>query len=142
MFLHPYFTLFSTEYCTVIIKLLLSLKKCIFLKLEYLTLLLFFFFREQILRVKNDENIPFLLVGNKSDLNEKRKVSLADANSRAQQWGVPYVETSAKTRENVDKVFFDLMREIRAQKCDENKTSNGRGKDTKCKRKKLKCVIL
>ena len=26
---------------------------------------------------------------------------------------VPYVETSAKTRENVDKVFYDLMREIR-----------------------------
>lgn len=60
--------------------------------------------REQILRVKNDENIPFLLVGNKSDLQEKRKVSLAEAQGRSQQWGVPYVETSAKTRENVDKV--------------------------------------
>jgi Ras-related protein Ral-A len=54
--------------------------------------------------VKNDENIPFLLVGNKSDLDEKRKVSLTEANARAQQWGVPYVETSAKTRDNVDKV--------------------------------------
>jgi hypothetical protein len=31
-------------------------------------------------------------------------VSLAEANARAQQWGVPYVETSAKTRDNVDKV--------------------------------------
>lgn len=54
--------------------------------------------------MKNDEHIPFLLVGNKSDLDEKRKVSFAEANARAQQWGVPYVETSAKTRENVDKV--------------------------------------
>lgn len=98
-------------------------------------------FRDQILRVKNDENIPFLLVGNKSDLDEKRKVSLAEANGRAQQWGVPYVETSAKTRHNVDKVFFDLMREIRSRKIEDNKTSNGRGKD-KSKRKKLKCVIL
>lgn len=62
-------------------------------------------FREQILRVKNDENIPFLLVGNKSDLQEKRKVSLAEAQARSQQWGVPYVETSAKTKENVDKVI-------------------------------------
>lgn len=58
------------------------------------------------MRVKNDESIPFLLVGNKGDLDEKRKVTLADAQSRAQQWGVPYVETSAKTRENVDKVSF------------------------------------
>lgn len=64
----------------------------------------FFLFREQILRVKNDENIPFLLVGNKSDLQEKRKVTLAEAQARSQQWGVPYVETSAKTKENVDKV--------------------------------------
>lgn len=60
--------------------------------------------REQILRVKNDESIPFLLVGNKCDLNDKRKVPLAECQGRAQQWGVPYVETSAKTRENVDKV--------------------------------------
>lgn len=60
---------------------------------------------EQILRVKNDENIPFLLVGNKCDLNDKRKVPLSECQARAQQWGgVPYVETSAKTRENVDKV--------------------------------------
>lgn len=66
----------------------------------------FLFYREQILRVKNDENIPFLLVGNKSDLQEKRKVSLAEAQARSQQWGVPYVETSAKTKENVDKVKY------------------------------------
>lgn len=70
--------------------------------------------REQILRVKNDENIPFLLVGNKSDLEDKRKVTYAEASARAKQWGVPYVETSAKTREHVDKVsnicltFFHL----------------------------------
>lgn len=58
--------------------------------------------REQILRVKNDENIPFLLVGNKCDL--PRKVPLSECQSRAAQWGVPYIETSAKTRENVDRV--------------------------------------
>lgn len=61
-------------------------------------------FSEQILRVKNDENIPFLLVGNKCDLNTRRKVPLAECQARAQQWNVPYVETSAKTRECVDKV--------------------------------------
>lgn len=64
---------------------------------------------EQILRVKNDESIPFLLVGNKCDLNDKRKVPLAECQGRAQSWGVPYVETSAKTRENVDKVTDSAM---------------------------------
>ena len=67
------------------------------------------FRREQILRVKNDENIPFLLVGNKADLEEKRQVTIEEAQARAQQWAVPYVETSAKTRANVDKVSLCVL---------------------------------
>lgn len=55
--------------------------------------------------MKNDDNIPFLLVGNKCDLVEKRKVTFQEAQDRADKWGVPYVETSAKTREHVDKVI-------------------------------------
>ncbi|BFY96979.1 hypothetical protein BsWGS_00019 [Bradybaena similaris] len=69
-------------------------------------------FREQILRVKNDENIPFLLVGNMVDLAEQRQVSVDEATKRAQEWKVNYVETSAKTRANVDKVFYELLRLI------------------------------
>lgn len=60
--------------------------------------------REQILRVKEEEAIPLLLVGNKSDLEERRKVSADEAAAKAGEWGVQYVETSAKTRANVDKV--------------------------------------
>ncbi|XP_028169616.1 ras-related protein Ral-a isoform X4 [Ostrinia furnacalis] len=97
-------------------------------------------FREQILRVKNDENIPFLLVGNKSDLADKRRVPLDACRERAAAWQVPYVETSAKTRDNVDKVFFDLMREIRSRKSDDTRATNG---DVKKKRRKIiKCAIL
>uniref|UniRef100_H2YDJ9 small monomeric GTPase n=1 Tax=Ciona savignyi TaxID=51511 RepID=H2YDJ9_CIOSA len=78
-------------------------------------------FRDQILRVKGvDSNtagsIPFLLVGNKSDLENNRQVSQADAQQFAEKMGVQYVETSAKTRNNVDKVFYDLMRMIEKEK--------------------------
>lgn len=74
-------------------------------------------FREQILRVKNSDNsVPIVLVGNKADLREERVVPLEMARQRAERWGVPYVETSAKRRENVDKVFYDLMREIKRRK--------------------------
>ncbi len=45
-------------------------------------------------------------MGNKGDLHDKRKISTAEAQARAQQWNVHYVETSAKTRENVDKVMI------------------------------------
>lgn len=71
-----------------------------------------FFSREQILRVKEDENVPFLLVGNKSDLEDKRQVSVEEAKNRADQWNVNYVETSAKTRANVDKVITGLLNNL------------------------------
>lgn len=61
--------------------------------------------REQILRVKAEEDkIPLLVVGNKSDLEERRQVPVDEARGKAEEWGVQYVETSAKTRANVDKV--------------------------------------
>ena len=101
-------------------------------------------FREQIVRVKGKETIPFILVGNKSDLTDQRAVTLANAQAQANEWKVPYVETSAKTRENVDKVFFDLMREIRAQKMD-TKRMDTVGVDTKgmdIEGNLCKCTIL
>ncbi|ESN92956.1 hypothetical protein HELRODRAFT_69267 [Helobdella robusta] len=102
-------------------------------------------FREQILRVKNDDNIPFLLVGNKMDLENKRQVSSQEAQAKAQQWKVSYVETSAKTKENVDKVFYDLMKLIRDKKNMEmmqlgNKKPGVGPKTNKLPKKK--CIIL
>lgn len=67
-------------------------------------------YREQILRVKAEEDkIPLLLVGNKSDLEDRRQVSVDEARGKAEEWAVQYVETSAKTRANVDKVFFIIV---------------------------------
>ncbi|KAJ7391950.1 hypothetical protein OS493_016257 [Desmophyllum pertusum] len=95
-------------------------------------------FREQILRVKgDDENIPFLLVGNKADLEDKRQVTADEALAKAKEWNVACVETSAKTKANVDKVFFDLMREIKLRKEDGLKPVK-----IKTNKKKKKCVIL
>nr|CAB3265416.1 ras-related protein O-RAL [Phallusia mammillata] len=107
-------------------------------------------FREQILRVKAVDSttagtIPFLLVGNKSDLESNRQVSQADAQALAEKMGVQYVETSAKTRNNVDKAFFDLLKLIKAEK---NKTVEQRPADggaekpgclAQCKKR---CTIL
>ncbi|KAI5616905.1 ras-related protein Ral-A [Silurus asotus] len=99
-------------------------------------------FREQILRVKEDENVPFLLVGNKSDLEDRRQVGAEEAKNRADQWGVSYVETSAKTRANVDKVFFDLMRGIRARKMEEGKENGKNKRKSLMKRIRERCCIL
>ena len=64
----------------------------------------FHLFREQIIRVKGEDNIPFVLVGNKADLEDKRRVRLEEALRISDLWKVPYIETSAKTRLNVDRV--------------------------------------
>ncbi|XP_035869726.1 ras-related protein Ral-A-like [Phyllostomus discolor] len=82
--------------------------------------------RELILRVKEDENVPFLLVGNRSGLEDERQVSVQEAQARAEQWNVNYVEASAETRTNVDKIFFDLMREIRARKMEDSREKKGK----------------
>jgi Ras-related protein Rap-1B len=69
--------------------------------------------REQIIRIKDDPNIPLVIVGNKSDLEDDRVVSRQTAYQLSQQWGnAPYYETSARRRANVDEVFVDLCRQI------------------------------
>ncbi|CBF77002.1 putative RAS small monomeric GTPase (Rsr1) [Aspergillus nidulans FGSC A4] len=69
--------------------------------------------REQIVRIKDDENVPIVIVGNKSDLEEDRAVPRARAFSLSQSWGsAPYYETSARRRANVNEVFIDLCRQI------------------------------
>lgn len=54
--------------------------------------------RDEIIRIKDDENVPIVIVGNKADLEEQRTVPRTKVFSLSQQWGVPYYESSARTR--------------------------------------------
>ncbi|CAF0734278.1 unnamed protein product [Rotaria sp. Silwood1] len=102
---------------------------------------------EQILRVKNGgTNIPAILVGNKIDLADRRKVTLEEAEQKARSWSIRYIETSAKTKHNVDKVFCELMRIVRPFKNpprEQNPSTTGARpiKSPKTKKDK-KCIIL
>ncbi|KAL8838805.1 MAG: hypothetical protein Q9176_004878 [Flavoplaca citrina] len=69
--------------------------------------------RDQIVRIKDDPQVPLVIVGNKSDLVDERVVSRARAFAVSQSWGnVHYYETSARIRANVDEAFVDLCRQI------------------------------
>jgi Ras-related protein Ral-A len=70
-------------------------------------------------------------------LNHLRKVSREEAEAKAKEWGCPYVETSVKERINVDEVYTDIMRKIRARKPSGNGDSSNQPK-----KKKSKCMIL
>lgn len=54
--------------------------------------------REQIKRVKDSEDVPMVLVGNKCDL-PSRTVDTKQAQDLARSYGIPFIETSAKTRQ-------------------------------------------
>ncbi|KAF1943312.1 ras-domain-containing protein [Clathrospora elynae] len=68
--------------------------------------------REQIRRIKEDSTVPMVLIGNKSDLEEDRAVSRPRAFAISREWNIPYFETSARRRANVDEAFVDLCRQI------------------------------
>lgn len=82
--------------------------------------------REQVLRVKNDDrSVPFILVGNKTDLDNRRAVNQDAAMEQAREWGVPYLETSAKTNQNVVEVFMKLMQMIRDRRKQDTRQVEG-----------------
>ena len=56
--------------------------------------------------------VPMVLVGNKCDL-QIRNVAMGQAKEVAKNYGIPFIETSAKTRMGVDDAFYTLVREIR-----------------------------
>ncbi|KAL5453862.1 hypothetical protein PMIN06_005240 [Paraphaeosphaeria minitans] len=70
-------------------------------------------FQQQILRVKDKDYFPMIVVGNKCDLEGERQVSTQEGQNLARQFGCKFIETSAKSRINVDNAFYDIVREIR-----------------------------
>lgn len=93
-------------------------------------------FQQQILRVKDKDYFPIIVVGNKCDLEKERAVSeeggfpgpasacrgrmwltvlsfFTEGEALARQFGCKFIETSAKSRINVENAFYDLVREIR-----------------------------
>lgn len=77
-----------------------------------------------------------VLVGNKIDL-PARNVDLRDAQKIADEYGIPFVQTSAKTRQGVEDGFYTLVREIRKYK-----EKIRKNKKDKKKHSKKKCNIL
>ena len=52
-----------------------------------------------------DPHVRKLLVGNKSDLEDKREVDFTTASEFAKELEVPFIETSAKTAMCVEEAF-------------------------------------
>ncbi|CAI9766280.1 unnamed protein product [Fraxinus pennsylvanica] len=60
------------------------------------------------------DNVNKILVGNKADMDEsKRAVPTSRGQALADEYGIKFFETSAKTNMNVEEVFFSIARDIK-----------------------------
>ena len=66
---------------------------------------------------QSPKTIYMILVGNKSDLEDRREVSIEEGKELAEKYGIDFYETSAKTGDNVEEIFFNSADEI-AKKID------------------------
>lgn len=57
-------------------------------------------------------NMTIMLIGNKSDLKERRAVSTEEGEQFAKEHGLIFLETSARTAHNVEEAFINTAREI------------------------------
>ncbi|KAL3288415.1 hypothetical protein HHI36_002861 [Cryptolaemus montrouzieri] len=95
-------------------------------------------FHKQILRVKDRDEFPMLMVGNKVDLEHQRTVYQEEAQQLARQLKIPYIECSAKMKMNVDNAFYELVRVVRKFQMSERPPL----KPSYMKRNKKKCCVL
>ena len=92
--------------------------------------------------VKGD--ISFILVGNKTDLEEEREVSIIEGEKFAQKYNYHFLECSAANGIGVNEIFDYLVRDILKKKenqfidnnsRDNNFTLNNNGKESRNKKK-------
>lgn len=82
--------------------------------------------REQILRIKESDKVPMMLVGNKADLADQRVITTEQGESLAKRFDCHFLEVSARTKLNVDQIFYDLIRQINTMTPKDNKTTTKR----------------
>ncbi|KIP06952.1 hypothetical protein PHLGIDRAFT_106413 [Phlebiopsis gigantea 11061_1 CR5-6] len=100
-------------------------------------------FRQAMLKVKRTKPV-FMLVGNKCDKQYEREVSREEGVNMARNFGCTFLETSAKTAQNVEVLFTTLVRLLRQTKISEHPIPGPRAPTEEKKGGKggKKCIIM
>ncbi|PRP76060.1 hypothetical protein PROFUN_01776 [Planoprotostelium fungivorum] len=70
---------------------------------------------QQALMAKEKDRVPILVIGNKADLEDEREVTTLEGKKLADCFGGKFLETSAKTGQNIDSAFDEIVRMIRME---------------------------
>jgi len=96
---------------------------------------------QDILRIKDAEKVPAVVVANKMDLEAYRQVPRAQGEAYCAKQGVPFFEVSAKNNINVEAAFYTVVREVIKQ----HKAKAGSKNDstsTPPRSRKRQCVVM
>jgi Ras-related protein Rab-5C len=66
----------------------------------------------QELQRQGNPNLVMALAANKADLDSKRKIEAEEGKSYADENGLFFMETSAKTAQNVNELFYEIGRRL------------------------------
>lgn len=67
---------------------------------------------EQIAQADPNNEVCKILVGNKCDLDSERQVSTEQGSNLAEEFGIMFLETSAKDNSNIEELFLAMSREM------------------------------
>ncbi|KAM3931737.1 LOW QUALITY PROTEIN: ras-related protein Rab-6B [Leptodactylus fuscus] len=76
-------------------------------------------------RTERGSDVIIMLVGNKTDLADKRQITIEEGEQRAKELNVMFIETSAKTGYNVKQLFRRVASALPGMECTEEKTKDG-----------------
>jgi len=67
-------------------------------------------------KVKNNPNVPIMVVGNKTDLDSIRQVPIEDLKKLAKKHNIRFAETSAKANINIDDTIYETIKYFKNKK--------------------------
>jgi len=71
-----------------------------------------------------DKNLTMLLIGNKSDLEDKRIINKEEGEEKAKSFELGFIETSAYNGDNIDQAFDIMLKEVLKRYIVENDVNN------------------
>jgi len=72
------------------------------------------------IKSNGDENVCIIIIGNKSDLEDKREVIKDEGIQKAKSFKAAFMETSALSGDNISKAFDEIIEQIFENNCPDN----------------------